>query len=277
MNMNDRLAISLATQDYLALHHIARQVLRMFPDDIDWSANKQFDPSTICIPPYTRPSHLTYGQIVSGAYFGYLAIPVNYRKFCEVAKRINRKRVCAAAKELRQDQMKREGDAAHEFGLPNRRAMRTLYEDLNVLTKRRGFPALDLLWKCDKYIHSTSGLATDDERSALAVGPLFLWDIVQCARNLKLKNVTFAAYERWILYLHHCDDNVLAYAINPASLRLGGFENTPLPTVSEEVRAALRALARDRYPSVPPANVYIEEFPVLEQAMPHPSLQLAGD
>lgn len=276
MTDSNQLAIKLAKHDYLALHHITRQVLRMFPEEIVWSKNNLFDPSSIWVPPYPQPSHLTFGQIVAGAYYGYLPIPIDYRKFCDDAERINRNRTCAAAEELRRDEVRREGDAAQEFGLPNRRAVSALYENLKVLAKQHGFPTIKLLWKCQKYIQKVIGEVTEGERSALAAGPLFLWDIVQCARTINLGSVTFAAYGQWILYLRQSEDGVLAYAINPASLRIGGFENTPLPTVSEEVRAALRALARDHYPSVPPENVYFEEFPVFEQAMPHPSLQLAG-
>jgi|GEM_PF-6686948 len=261
-------AISLHEGDPLALRHITRDVLSVFPEEVLAAFRDTFSLTSICISPISPPKWLNYEQILSGAYFGYLAVPVDYNKFCDDADRICRKRVGTLADELRRNERLREEKAAQQFGLPGRRAMRALYETLKQLAKQRGFPTIKLIWRCQDHIDKAPGMVTEAERSALSAGPLFLWDIVQHARTKKLKNVAFAADGPWVLYLHHVDDNVLAYAINPASLRIGGFEETPFPAPSEAIRESLRAFARDRFPDVP---VFIEEFPVFEQAVPYPA------
>ena len=261
-------AIALYETDFAALKFISWDVLTLFPDST-WARADLFPWSLVTVHRnYPRPNTLSYNQLLAAAYFGYLALPADYETFCAKAEYINRHRAEAEAVALRRDKMNRESEAAQHFGLANRRAMRDLYRALNLHTKQLDFPSIKTLWKCHAYIEKATGIATPEERKAFAAGPLFLWEFMQHARKLNLSEVAFGVHGNWVLYLHYVDDCVYAYSIYPASLRLGGFEETPFPETPAEVRNALRAMAHDRHPTVPEENVFIVDFPVFELATP---------
>lgn len=263
-------AITCTLRDYRALHHVTRQVLRMFPDEITASEKNIFGSTTIWVPVYPPPSHLTYSEIVAGAYFGFLAIPRTYKHFCDSAKRINRNRDALDAKDLHTDEQKRESEVARQFGLSDRREMQALYQSLRKLTNELcGFPTINALWQCNDHVKETVAIASDQERAVFANGPLFLWEYMQRSREMKMANITFGVHAGWVLYLHQHEDYVLAYAVNPATLRIGGFVDIPYTAEPHGLQDALRDLASRSYPDVSPGEVYFEEFPVFEPANPH--------
>lgn len=207
-----------------------------------------------------------YG-LLSGAYIGFAPLPTSYGRFITQADRINKLEMDALPPEFRKKADARENSAASEYGM-SRGELKRLLEHLDALaSKCAGVASYDAIFNCKEEILQDQSAFAPADRETYAKGPLHLWDLAKAVTEKNLVDMSFGTLGDWVLFLHLEEGVVSGHAIHSSAHRFGNFSSNPLIDdfelrmrgdsispiieVTEEVRAAVMALADRDFPDLP--------------------------